>query len=123
MGVLAGIHPDGDMWAELQTILDGYRAWIEDRRREIPRLESVHRGTAERHLVDCNAAADRMEDGLRLLRRDTVAAEAFRLANHAVLLQQLHQRRGVRAAVYDENREEIVFSAPALSPDPLDPPE
>jgi hypothetical protein len=122
MGVLAGLHLDGDIWTEVQAILDGYRAWIEDRRQEIPRVESTHRRIAERHLVDCNAAADRMEDGLRLLRRDTVAAEAFRLANHAVLLQQLHQRRGVRAALYDENREEILFAEPSPVLDASNPP-
>ncbi len=64
-----------------------------------------------------------MEDGLRLIQSDPMVAEAFRLANNAVLLQQLHQRRGVRQATYDEANQLVVFSEPSPSVDLKDPPE
>lgn len=92
MAPLAGLNDDNDGSTSLQSIVDGYSAWIKEQEARIPGLEPDHQPTAAEHLRLCEVARDRMQDGIKFLAADEKAAEAFRLANHAMLLQQ--QRSG-----------------------------
>lgn len=65
-------------------------------------LAEEHRETAERHLSLCSQAADRMAAGIELLMQDPTAAQAFKLANHAILLQQLRSRQPLRKVKVDK---------------------
>ena len=100
-----GALPDGDSAkAALAPLVDRYREWIEDRRRELDDLRAdraagdgggndsadptspsaQRRETAEQLLRLAGHAADRMERGVRTLAEDADALDAFRMANRAV---------------------------------------
>ena len=87
MASLAGIESGGR--ESLKSFIDEYQLWIENRRSQIVELEPVLHEAAERHLKNAQACTERMKAGLAYIREDPLAAEAFRLANRAVLLQQL----------------------------------
>ena len=92
-----------DEWlVDCRAIVEHYRAWIKHRRDETSRLPPEHRAAAERHLAQCDASARRIEEGIELLGRDTQIAEAFKLANHAILLQQLATRPTPRQVTIDQ---------------------
>ena len=101
MGPLAGLDPSDDGTAALHRVAGLYRQWIEDREREIPALQDGQQVAARRHLEECQRALIRMEGGIRLISEDPVAARAFRLANHAILLQQLRALPTPRTTVVD----------------------
>src|SRR5215217_3185354 len=62
-----------------------------------------------------------MREGLDYLQRDDTALRAFRLANHAILLQQVHSRREPRRMLYNNDAQRIEFSERYVDPDPLAP--
>jgi hypothetical protein len=89
MNILAGLVEGRDGFDDLARIIDGYRAWITAREQEAALLPDHHQAAAERHLALCRRAAERMQDGVIYLKERPQALAAFRLANHAMLLQQL----------------------------------
>jgi hypothetical protein len=89
MKTLAGLTPADDGFAALGEIITLYKEWIEERRDEAKSLASTYHAAAKNHLAQCEEAARRMESGLTFLRGDSQARRAFRLANHAILLQQV----------------------------------
>ena len=69
---------DGQGFALLESLIAGYRDWIESQSRRIAGLSEEHLiTTAKAHLSLANAAADRMTDGLAYLRDDPQAMSAF----------------------------------------------
>jgi len=88
--------------APLERLLTLYRDWIEKRSQEIASLPAELRDAAKRHLDACRHCAARIDAGLGLLRTDAIAAEAFKLTNEAVLLQQLAGARKTRALSFDQ---------------------
>ena len=72
-------------------------------RRPHPELAPEQRQTPASTCELCQRASDRMQDGIKFLDADEKATEAFRLANHAMLLQQ--QRSG-HAAGHDRHDRE-----------------
>lgn len=118
MGPLAGLDPANDGMAGLAEVLDLYREWIRDREAEMgASLEPEHRPAAGRHLDACHRALARMEEGIRLIQDDPVAARAFRLANQAVLLQQLRSRTQPRTTVLDGKTARFAIREPLDVPD------
>jgi hypothetical protein len=120
MAALAGLAADLDGLAMLAETIRAYREWIDEQRSTVPSLPPAMRQTAERHLGDCTTVADRMQEGLDLLGSDAVVEEAFRLANHAILLQQLRQQPTIRRPSYDGTR--VSFPTRPAEPDPASPP-
>src|SRR5579875_308721 len=103
MRPLAGLDDGNDGSASLQSIVDGYSAWIEEQKARIPGLgDPDHRKTAAEHMRLCEIARDRMQDGISFLAADEKAAEAFRLANHAMLLQQQRSGHAPRATTFNK---------------------
>lgn len=123
MATLGGLVPERDGFAELEELVLLYGDWIEAKDREISTLEEQFRPAARRHLEECARCVKRMQAGLEYLRADPLALRAFRLANQAILLQQVHSRREPRNAVFDEKAQRLTFSDPYAEPDPLNPPE
>lgn len=121
MATLAGLGSGEDDFRELSEVVDLYEGWIAGKREEILALEERYRAAAERHMGECARAAARMRKGLDHLRRDTAALRAFRLANHAILLQQIRSRREPRRMQYNEDAQRIEFSEGYVDPDPLAP--
>lgn len=112
MGPLAGLTPGNDGLGAVHEIVERYASWIENKSREIDRLDVRHQKTARDHLAECRECHRRMIDGLSLIQADPTAREAFQLANHAVLLQQQKSFRSARAMQFDEVSHRLTF-APA----------
>ena len=71
----------------LRAFVDGYGAWIAERKAEVDGLNESLRKTAQRHLKACDAAVSRMRSGVSLLESDDDAWTAFSLANRAMAAQ------------------------------------
>ncbi|PXW31273.1 UNVERIFIED_CONTAM: helicase-like protein [Williamsia faeni] len=92
----------------LETLAQRYRAWIAKLGDSLSAGETdVSDGllpTAKRHIKEAGIAAGRIEAGIRLLRDDDDALDAFRLANKAMQLQRARQdwvRSGAKGDVGD----------------------
>jgi hypothetical protein len=83
--------PSSELPAKLAALPDAYEAWISARREGIrdPAEDLAdHAEAAEEALENCSRALGRIREGISLLSRDEVAAEAFRFANRAMRLQR-----------------------------------
>lgn len=124
MAHLAGLEPGVDGFNTLEEVVTHYENWIQTHvKARIINLEPGLQPAANRHLVQCIRAANRMRDGISFLRSDPQAQKAFQLANLAILLQQLHARRESRRATYNGATNRFAFSEPIQKPDPLLPRE
>ena len=74
----------GDLTADLESFIGGYRAWIDELRRRAEALDDEFRAEASSHVTECEVAASRVMDGIHLLRDDPSARRAFQLANRAM---------------------------------------
>lgn len=104
MAPLAGLDRTDDGASALQRIVDGYSSWIAGERKRVPALPELHQAAAEKHLAECERARDRMQDGIAFLAEDPVAARAFALANHAMLLQQQRGGHPPRPTTFNKER-------------------
>jgi Helicase conserved C-terminal domain len=109
MAVLAGLDDTSDGFESLEELVVLYSDWIKARREEAARLSLDYSAAAARHIAECESCVKRMRDGLEYLKTDPVALEAFRLANHAILLQQIRSRRQPRRRKYDERNKCWMF--------------
>jgi hypothetical protein len=103
MRKLAGLDPSDDGWTEVGTLLSEYERWIAalgKPRSGIPDVESDMADTANGLIERCRSCLERIRDGIAFLKgpSDTArsAREAFKLANHAMLIAQLRATRVVR---------------------------
>lgn len=103
----------------LKELISEYREWIEERSKEI--IDAIfpdqHQDAARRHIVACTECADRMAIGISLLESDEDIYTAFRLANEAVLLQQIQSKQGVRTATFNDESMSLELSRPYTEPD------
>jgi hypothetical protein len=129
MAALAGLDPNDDGAQSVTDLLNRYEGWIDDQRQQVngqngtAGLPPRYTRAARRHLDECEECLNEMRRGLEFLARDATAARAFRLANHAVLLQQLRVRREPRRWIYDSKARQLVLEEPADTHDPLTPPD
>jgi len=112
MATLAGLDKTRDGFAEMSELVKLYEKWIERQDIETASLAAEYRPAAARHILDCQRALDRMKEGLAYLQADKQALFAFRLANKAVLMQQLRNRREPRKISYSQKEKRIKFSEP-----------
>jgi Helicase conserved C-terminal domain len=117
MAQLAGLDPENDGFAALDSIVNLYSGWIEERRLNIPRLPTRYRAAAIRHIEQCRRCLSRMQDGLRYLEDNPDARRAFQLANHAMLLQQVRSESRPRKTQYDSQRKRFTFSEEYKDPE------
>jgi len=122
MAPLAGLISGHDGMAALTEVIALYREWVSHREQEIAALDERHQAAGVRHMKNCHALAERMQEGLELIRSDSLIATAFRLANHAVLLQQVHSAGGTRNLIYDERLNLVRHATARRDADPLAPP-
>ena len=121
MAALADLLPDDDGFTSLEEVVGLYENWIGERRAEIPGLPEQLQAVAQRHMQICEQAVRRMRAGLDYLRTDRLALRAFRLANHAMLLQQICSKRPLRNTKFNPDTGRYEFSAQYEEPDPLHP--
>lgn len=119
MGPLAGLDDENDGLEAVREVIDLYGEWIEGEanRSEVAKLTPQRANTAKRHLELCRDSLTRMKDGLDFLGSDPVVNQAFRLANHAVLLQQLRTRRTPRDVSFDSKQGRLAFEGDVTVPD------
>ena len=92
MSSLAGLEAERDGMDSLETMLNEYRKWIEQRRNELATLTAKYTDTGKKHLTECEISADRIEAGINFIKNDPIAQRAFQLANEAMLIQQMNFR-------------------------------
>ena len=116
LGDEAAIHP------VLNSLCDKYEDWIKQQQVTVdsPDFPQEFQKAALRHLNKCRECLRRMRSGLDLLKADSTVMRAFRLANEAMLLQQLHYGLPLRTwTIPDRSSPEI---DPVKWPDPANPP-
>lgn len=116
MARLAGLDASDGWLADCRAIVEHYRSWIDLRRAEAARLPPQYLAAANRHLEQCEDSAKRIEEGIELLDEDAEVAEAFKLANHAILLQQLSTRPTPRAVTINQEGR-FTFGEPFVAPE------
>ena len=104
----------------LSEVVDLYDGWVRERERDIQSLPEEHQSAASQHLDECRRCIRRMRSGLEYLKEDETANKAFRLANHAVLLQQICTQGEVRKASYDDLKHRFNFSEDYRDPSGLE---
>ncbi|MES2094207.1 MAG: helicase-related protein [Actinomycetota bacterium] len=82
---------------QVETVLHLYDEWIARQEASIPDLLSRFQGAARRHMELCREALERMRNGWSLVGSSRIAERAFRLANEAMLYQQIRSRLPLRA--------------------------
>jgi hypothetical protein len=82
-----------DLLAAIKPLLVGYRSWIEDRKKdgtEPDKHLDPYKDEAKKAIEDATVAADRIEEGIKVLDKDSKARSAFGFANRAMYLQRVH---------------------------------
>jgi hypothetical protein len=80
---------DNVAWQSLENLLSLYRNWIDDQTINIPKMDSRFSNIADCHMDACNQCHDRMKSGIEILKENSNARLAFKLANKSMLLQQI----------------------------------
>jgi hypothetical protein len=102
--------------AQVESILRLYGEWISQQEHLVPGLPSRLQPAARRHLTLCHQALQRMEAGWHLAGSDPVASRAFRLANQAMLYQQLRSQLQPRRV---ERGRDDIFRPVGPHPEPV----
>lgn len=119
MKELADASAEGN--TQVEKVLALYGQWIDARAESIPDLPGQHQKAAERHLRLCREALERMQEGWHLVRTEPLAARAFRLANLAMLYQQVRSRLESRDVAKDnQGIYRPVGAHPTAAPGPKD---
>jgi hypothetical protein len=119
MRELATLPEDGTgtAWESLRLVHEGYNRWIEQRRQKAADLPANLREVAERHLDLCMECLGRIRDGIELLESSKDDRDAFRMANLAMLQQQIATKQlRKRSASWDESRNRARINEPYVSP-------
>ena len=87
---LSDIEAKEKIISNLTLFVNDYSDWIEELEKRKMTLDEKFQETAELHIDRCKDAKDRMLSGVELLQNNEQVLFSFRLANFAMLLQQLH---------------------------------
>ncbi|MCX5056992.1 helicase-related protein [Streptomyces sp. NBC_00452] len=111
MEQLAGDGPGGP--ERLEQVVGAYAEWIEGLAEKATGLDERFRPTAAQHIEGCRKALARMREGLELVRDDrSDVGRAFRMANRAMLRQQLRSGAAVRPTRSANGRFEVEGAQP-----------
>ncbi|OGB22941.1 MAG: hypothetical protein A3I66_16260 [Burkholderiales bacterium RIFCSPLOWO2_02_FULL_57_36] len=80
-------------WLTLNRLAGEYASWIAAREQDGAGLDPHYREVADRHLDACRQCLVRIRRGIAILQADQTALEAFRLANQAMMLQQIASKQ------------------------------
>lgn len=123
MRKLAGLAPGEDGLEDVETLVEEYRRWIVALESTVASIPPRDRPTATALINECTICADRIVAGLQLLREPGRSGDqvrqAFRLANHAMLIAQLRSGQDIRVPSRDDARH--LSWPPAANPDPAVP--
>ncbi|MDW8208817.1 MAG: helicase-related protein, partial [Chloroherpetonaceae bacterium] len=107
----------------LEALCDRYEHWIDAQQERVrrPDFPGEYLDVAEKHLALCRQCLSRMRSGVTLLQQNDRVRLAFRLANRAMLTQQLHYGLELREWVEQGGRLEP--GKPVQWPDLRHPPQ
>lgn len=81
-----------EITTRLRALANDYSQWIDATQEHASTLDPAHTDSAERHIKNCRNCLARMREGIDKLEADSDAMLAFRLANRAMLVQQIRTR-------------------------------
>lgn len=81
---------------QVELVLELYESWIKQQEALIPDLLPRFQEAAARHMQLCRNSLQRMHEGWQLVGSSPIAERAFRLANRAMLHQQIRSRLPLR---------------------------
>jgi hypothetical protein len=103
MQKLAGLDPADDGQRKIEQLVQAYENWIQSLKKEragVPVVPEEMQRTADGLIERCEICLLRIRDGIRFLQEESsiarAAREAFKLANHAMLIAQLRTTRDIR---------------------------
>ncbi len=76
--------------AELETLVSAYENWIEEIKSERERIDKLYREIADKNIRGCEKSAERMRNGITILKENSLAWDSFQLANRAMFMQRAH---------------------------------
>lgn len=95
MRTLAALEPGG-VESAFVPLVDGYTAWLGERRTIAENLPLHLQETATEAIAEAEVVADRLRDGLTLLQTNEQAMQAFRFMNRAMRDQRLRSQIAAR---------------------------
>lgn len=112
MRVLSELSDDGkgEAWRSVENLSEEYTKWIANKRAELKDLPDKLIPIASTHLDACDACLDRIKAGIVLLHKDERIRKAFRLANIAMLLQQIATKQLSRRPLQWDSSAKLVVS-------------
>ncbi len=104
-------------WEMLSKLSAGYRAWISSERNRAKSIPGKYHQVATAHLDRCEMCADRVDQGIKLLKSNRAVLSAFKLTNVAMLLQQISMKEvRKRDLEYSPLQKRVLPSGPHISP-------
>ncbi|NTW70050.1 MAG: hypothetical protein HGB23_09430 [Chlorobiaceae bacterium] len=102
----------------LRRLADEYGGWIKRQRDSLEQLEDAQlQVVAKRHLTQAETCLQRLRAGIEILRDNVNARNAFRLANLAMLLQQIAGKQlNRRFLTFDSGQQRVVPEGERQSP-------
>ena len=85
-----------DLVAVLDELANDYAAWIDEQRKRIGNDVQGYNSSATAALDRCVTTLARIREGIKVLKSDDAALEAFRFANRAMALQRVHSVYSLR---------------------------
>ncbi|MDZ5781889.1 helicase-related protein [Marinococcus luteus] len=117
MQALMNVESYKDLLEILQPLILGYEGWISERRNEVQNLQKELKEAAETNLKLCEDNLIRIKRGVELLKKPKVF-RAFKLANEAILLQQINGKTS-REAYYEKNNNGLELKIKEKSPESI----
>lgn len=87
---------------DLKSMVDLYKKWVEDLKNIAETLDIRYKSAAAKNIAECERACNRMYSGIKTLRDNDIAYNAFMLANRAMFMQRIHLK--MQAETADKDR-------------------
>ncbi|MDH3006750.1 DISARM system helicase DrmA [Gordonia alkanivorans] len=91
MRLLADLTP-GEVDNAFLPLVDGYRTWLTEQEALAAKLPTHLQATADEAIAEAGLVVSRLETGLRLLKENTDALDAFRFMNRAMRDQRIRSQ-------------------------------
>ncbi|WP_431800042.1 helicase-related protein [Halobacillus andaensis] len=96
----------------LGKLVSSYENWIELRQQEVYSLKENYGATPQKHIDKCRESAERMRMGIEYIKKDDHVYTAFKMANHAMAIQQKVGNSIRKGKVENDN---IIFNPELVS--------
>ncbi len=95
MAELGGLinENDNEIFNQIHLLGSLYEEWIESNKKLIETINPKYKKSADKNLIKCNEMLERIRAGISFLQNNDEALIAFKLANQAILSQQVRTKR------------------------------